>query len=236
MTIILESGIKLEAGITIEGNENGGGAVSQFINDSFNNGLDDWTYNDNLVSIQMGGGSIIGGWPTPVDPNPTPAFTPPFICGGPCPPGQDVVQNNTVYVDGTEPPIGATQYAILAFEAQVPAGGNNRYLLYAGSIINNTPVQFNSGDTIRFDWRSFALVDPCNVYAYLLNANTGATQTLLRSTGEFNVITEWTTISNVVSVTGEYYFVFVNGSWDRNGGGLLGSEANVTKIKRVPQT
>ena len=51
-----------------------------------------------------------------------------------------------------------------------------------------------------------------DVYAYLLDADTGSTTELLDSYG--NSTTGWSTVTHTVAADASYYFVFVSGSFD----------------------
>lgn len=96
-------------------------------------------------------------------------------------------------------------------------------------LVSNDPVQLNAGDTVSFDWKAMQVVggDDYDVYAYLLNVNTGATVELLNDTGK---ITNWVTTTQAVSAAGAYKFVFVSGTYDASGGRAAGATLYIDNV------
>ena len=81
-------------------------------------------------------------------------------------------------------------------------------------LISKNYVTLSANSTFQFTFRSETsrLTGYCT-YAYLLNSD-GSTQTLVDVYGGSNVPSGWITIKHTVTVTSEYKFVFINGSWN----------------------
>ena len=78
---------------------------------------------------------------------------------------------------------------------------------------------------------------PYDVYAYLLEENTGVTQELLNVTGAGS--TAWATRDITVTDPGDYKYVFVAGTFDETFGQAAGASLyidNITVISSAPPT
>ena len=200
-----------------------------FPNLGFEQGFNGWTIA--ATRIQMGGLSNLAGFPTPTDPDPTPWSSP----------GDAVTVSQTptfrAYLDPSDkPPFGQTQSCHLVMGDPVygvvnPAGS----LLYGPAIYCNFFVTFNAGDSCSFDWRAEPGSDAYNLFAYMVEKDTGNYLTLLRSAGQnASSGTTWTTTSVVIPTTGNYKFVFVAGSWDSTFGTVIGGDMLIDNIQRIP--
>ena len=89
---------------------------------------------------------------------------------------------------------------------------NGGDVIHGPYLISKNPVALNSGDTISFSWKGEVTDNAYDVYAYLLDADTGSTTELLDSYG--NSTTGWSTVTHTVAADASYYFVFVSGSFD----------------------
>ncbi|MBR0646952.1 Ig-like domain-containing protein [Plastoroseomonas hellenica] len=75
-----------------------------------------------------------------------------------------------------------------------------------------------AGDILKFDWKAAAGGDAYDAFGYLMNADTGQAITVLDETGADDTgVKDWTTASVVVPSTGNWYFVFVAGTYDFTG-------------------
>jgi hypothetical protein len=75
-----------------------------------------------------------------------------------------------------------------------------------------------AGDILKFDWKAAAGGDAYDAFGYLMNADTGQSITVLDETGADDTgVKDWTTASVVVPTTGNWYFVFVAGTYDFTG-------------------
>ena len=145
--------------------------------------------------------STIGGFQTPSDPTPTPqnADTPAQVSRG-----DDYLTNG-----------GSFSYRIAGEGLQLISDNllvNGGDVIHGPYLISQNPVALNNGDTISFRWKGEVADNAYDVYAYLLNADTGGTIELLDGYG--NSTTDWSTVSHTLTSNAYYYFVFVSGSFD----------------------
>ena len=145
--------------------------------------------------------SAIGGFQTPNDPTPTPQNidTPAQVSRG-----DDYLANG-----------GNFSYSIAGDGLQLISDNlrvNGGDVIHGPYLISQNPVALNNGDTFSFRWKGEVTDNAYDVYAYLLNADTGNTTKLLDNYG--NSSTDWSTINHTVTSNGLYYFVFVSGSFD----------------------
>ena len=104
-------------------------------------------------------------------------------------------------------------------------------VVHGPALVSNSSVILQAGDTVSFDWQAQGGNDAYDVYAYLVDVNTGAKVQLLNQTGASATdFTSWTRQSTVVPTAGNYKFVFVSGSWDETGGGQAGAKLYVDNI------
>ena len=194
-----------------------------FVNGSFEDGLVNgsipgWTTINQR--IQLNGGSTIAGFPTPYD-STTPAHS----------------HGETNFITGEN------------FQATIETGdksqGNQGLSLSTGdnlvidsyglahgpALVSDDPVNLKAGDTVSFDWKAHNGVDDYDVFAYLLDVNTGNTVELLNDTGG---ITNWATKSVSVPATGDYKFVFVGGTFDATGGTAAGAQLYIDNVNVTP--
>jgi subtilisin family serine protease len=175
--------------------------------------------------IKLNGGSIIAGWPTPTDPQPTPQGSP----------GDTSVTFTGGYSITLEtadkPPNGETQCLRMTM-----TGGNVQYggnIVYGPAVHSNFSVQMNEGDILRFNWKALPGGDAYNIFAYLVEVTTGATIPLIRLTGSDDTTgTGWNLITKSIRTgqDGDYVFVFVAGSFDSTFGLYIGGELLLDNI------
>lgn len=83
-----------------------------------------------------------------------------------------------------------------------------------------------------FDWQAKAGGDAYGAFSYLMNADTGAYQIVLNETGASDSgIKPWTTASVTVPSTGNWFFVFVSGTYDFTGGRAVGGSLYIDNFK-----
>jgi hypothetical protein len=112
---------------------------------------------------------------------------------------------------------------------QVNAGAS----MYGPAIYSNFFVSFTSGDTVSFDWKALPGSDAYNLFAYMVEKDTGEYVNLLRSAGvNSSSGTTWSTQTNTVPTTGAYKFVFVAGSWDSTYGTIIGGQMLIDNIRK----
>lgn len=179
-----------------------------------------------LNQTKLNGVTTIEGWPTPVDsllPSPTPGDNQTMDAGGTytavlsadIPAGSpEGTQSMRLISNGV-----SASYAII----------HGPYLV--SDVANTTPLE--GGDLVRFYWKAEGGSDAYDIYAYLLNVDTGATIELANATGESTgATTPWTQVTKTItaSQTGTYKFVFVSGTYDYTGGTVLGASLYVTNV------
>ena len=145
--------------------------------------------------------STIGGFQTPNDATPTPQNLDS--------PAQ-VSRGDNYLATG-----GSFSYSIAEDGLQLISDNlrvNGGDVIHGPYLISKNPVALNSGDTISFSWKGEITDNAYDVYAYLLDANTGSTTELLDTYG--NTTTNWSTVTHTLTADASYYFVFVSGSFD----------------------
>ncbi len=101
------------------------------------------------------------------------------------------------------------------------------------AVYSNGTVTLQVGDQVSFDWKALSGGDAYDAYGYLINVNTGATITILDSTGNnTNQETAWSTNTSTIASgqEGVYRFVFVAGSFDLSGGQYLGGKLMIDNV------
>ena len=156
----------------------------------------------------------IGGFQTPSDPTPTPqnADSPAQVSRG----------------DDYRAASGSFSYSIAGDGLQLISDNlrvNGGDVIHGPYLISKAPVALESGDQLSFRWRGEVTDNAYDVYAYLLNADTGGTTELLDSHG--NATTSWSTVTHTVAADASYYFVFVAGSFEYDFiGSILGASTS----------
>ena len=99
------------------------------------------------------------------------------------------------------------------------------------ALVSQESLNMKVGDSMSFDWRAQGGGDAYDVYAYLLNVDTGETVEILNDTGATpGATTNWTTESHTIAKEGTYRFVFVGGTFDATGGRAAGAQLFVDNI------
>ena len=172
--------------------------------------------------LKLDGVSTIAGWPTPIDSTkPAPS------------PGDGVSTSGASFNTGVgTTPDGSGQSAQMSSNGTVSAGFG---IMRGPAIVSNNPIALKAKDELSFDWKASGGADAYDVYAYLLNTDTGETIPLIDQTGaQAGESTPWTTVKAKVPSDGNYKFVFVSGSFDASGGRATGAQLYVDNIK-TPQ-
>jgi hypothetical protein len=200
--------------------------VEQFPNLGFEQGITGWTVA--ATRIRFGGLSTLAGFPTPVNPLPNPYGSPGDATS--------VVQlPNFRYTLDTvdKPPLGEVQSMHLYMGDLINGQVNSGASMYGPAIYSNFFVSFTAGDTVSFDWKALPGTDAYNLFAYMVEKDTGAYVNLLRSAGvNSSSGTTWSTQTNTVPTTGAYKFVFVAGSWDSTYGTVIGGQMLIDNIRK----
>lgn len=97
-------------------------------------------------------------------------------------------------------------------------------------IYSNSSVALTNGDTVSFEWQAQGGEDAYDVFGYILDVNTGYTETILNRTGDSTGSTTWATESITVQQAGNYRFVFVAGTYDFSGGTWAGAQLYIDDV------
>jgi len=168
--------------------------------------------------IRLGGADMIAGFPTPTDNLPAPNGA-----------------GETVAISSTSASTFPTQLVAtgiagrgLALQMQIPGVQIDPFgVLHGPYVVSKEPVRFNAGDSVTFDWKAQGGSDDFDVYAYLLNEDTGQTIELLNKTGK---TTDWATVQKTVDTPGNYKFVFISGTYDATGGTAAGARLFIDNV------
>jgi len=125
-----------------------------------------WTVVNSRVTLD--GNSTIGGWPTPVD------TTKPAASGGDALPSSSASYSTTIVA--TDNPDGDTKSLRMQSTGVTVTGYG---IVHGPYIISNSAAELDAGATVSFEWKAQGGADAYDVYAYLLNVDTGATVKLL---------------------------------------------------------
>ncbi|MGD9623742.1 MAG: DUF4347 domain-containing protein [Arcobacter sp.] len=182
-----------------------------------------WTvYLQQLMLGQNGvaGTSTIDGWATPIDSTPTPSNpnNPSQVSRG-----DDYTPSGAVYSYAFEDG-GLRLYSSGMTTA---AGGD---IVHGPYVVSDSTVTLSSGDSVSFDWKAQGGSDAYDIYAYLLNVDTGSTIQLLNQTGVGTSSTAWATKTTNINTAGTYKFVFVSGTFDETFGQAAGASLYIDNI------
>lgn len=202
-------------------------ATAQFANADFESGTTNWTI-DTTNTIYLNGGSQIAGYDTPTD-NILPITVPTatsqsgayddYTSTG----TYSSAISNDVDTDG-----GSNSLQLTYFNGQVSEGYG---VVHGPSVLSDNSVSLEKGDGVSFKWKASGGSDAYDVFGYILNEDTGATQVILNETGATaNASTNWATASVTANDAGNYKFVFVAGSWDATGGRALGANLYIDNV------
>ena len=100
-------------------------------------------------------------------------------------------------------------------------------------LVTTSTVSLNSGDKVSFWWKAEGGSDAYDIFAYLLNADNGSIIPLLNETGNSpSATTPWAKVELTIGQgqAGNYYFIFISGSFDYTGGQALGASLYVTMV------
>ena len=201
---------------------------SSFVNYGFENGITTWKIKSEQIQFKSNPmsrpASLIAGYPTPIDPTPN-------IYGSP---GQTVaVPSNffTFELVNDVPPSGESQCLKLILNEFIPIQSFG--LVYGPAVYSDFAVPCATGDVISFYWKALTGGDAYNVYAYMVNQDTGSYIEILDSTGTNSTSgTSWTQVTKTITSgeQGNYSFVFIAGSYDSTGGQLIGGSLLIDNI------
>ena len=154
----------------------------------------------------------IGGYDTPDDPTPTPPNS-----------GGDSV--NTSGTPTFNYGFGANGVT-LGQNGFNFASGAGYGVLHGPYIISQGSARLETNDSVSFEWMASGAGDDYDVFAYLLDEDTGNTIVMLDDTGGSGS----GTVSTTVTADGNYRFVFMSGTYDASGGRWAGAEFSIDNV------
>mgnify|MGYP001200082519 CR=1 FL=1 len=89
-----------------------------------------------------------------------------------------------------------------------------------------------AGERVKFLYRAESGGDAYDLFAYAVDTSSGSQQILLNTTqNSSGGATDWLTSSTTITTSGNYLFVFCNGTFDFTGGRFAGATVYVTNIE-----
>ena len=107
---------------------------------------------------------------------------------------------------------------------------NGYDIVHGPYLVSSESKEINAGEKVNFDWKASGTNDAFDIFAYIVDVDTGATEILLNETQSPAGSTNWATVSHTVQTSGNYKYVFINGTYDDTGGKLLGAEMFLDNI------
>ena len=188
----------------------------EFTNPSFENGTTGWTIGESRVIL---GTTSINGHVTPAD------TTIPPNAGDDAGDIQSMTYSSQL---STGEHSDGAQSLRLYNSGQTNAG----YDVVHGPYAYSDTFAAVAGDTFYFDWRAAAGSDAYDAFGYLMNADTGAYQIVLNETGaNASGNTPWATNSVTIPTSGNWFFVFVGGTYDFTGGTAVGGSLYIDNFR-----
>ena len=179
--------------------------------------LSGWSVFNQQVKL---GTTSIGGFVTPTDTTPIPALGSAGDINTPA--------SSSLNYEFTTAYSATGEYDLRLYSTMTTQAGGD--VVHGPYLISKNPIQINAGASISFDWRAVAGADAYDIYAYLLNTDTGATIPLLNQTGSGAGDTGWQTVTNTVNTSGNYKFVFISGTFDESFGRAAGASLLVDNV------
>jgi len=216
----------------------------QFDNGTFDYGLSGYNvYNEQISpgGVITGKRSTLLGCPIPADPTPYPIGEFGVLSIPTVSPGQ-----TATFTGSTSTTLGFTNgfktevlpsgpygpYLSLAIKGNVKPGGST---VYGPAVVSANPVVAAVGDRISFYWTAQGGGDAYNVLAYIIDPTQSCKYFIMvDDTGDSGSATfPWTKVSKVIGPgeAGNYYFVFICGTFDFSFGGAVGALLGVDTIK-----
>ena len=118
--------------------------------------------------------------------------------------------------------------------------GTTSYCSTFGPDVYSEPFSATVGQAVSFDWAAQRVSDDYEVYAFLVEVEEDGLDYGYGAVEDHTLIAygrggtqDWTTTSKEIPADGTYRFRFVNGSYDRTGGHLLGSNMFIDSIVKL---
>jgi Ca2+-binding RTX toxin-like protein len=200
------------------------GAIS---NPSFEGSTSGWTINESRVIL---GTTVINGHVTPTDLTAPPRSTEGVSTG---------IDDGTVQSITYDSELATDQQTDGTDSLRLFLNGNTTdgYDVVHGPSVYSDTFAAQAGDIFTFDWRAAAGGDAFDAFGYLMNADTGEYVRVLDATGQDDEgETNWAEASVTVPTTGNWFFVFVAGTYDFTGGRAVGGSLYIDdfRVERSP--
>ena len=190
-----------------------------FANGDFSS-LDGWDiYLEQIILGRDGSSGLtqVAGFPSPEDPTPYPANA----------------SGKTSRGDNYSPVNPSYSYSLsssLRLESSMTtsSGGD---VVHGPYVVSKDSVFISAGSTVSFDWRAQGGSDAYDVFAYILDVNSGRTVELLNLTGSGTQDSGWSTVTHTLANEGNYKFVFASGTFDESFGKAAGASLFIDNIE-----
>lgn len=182
--------------------------------------LDGWDIHLGQIILGRDGSSgptQVAGFLTPEDSTPYPANTSGRVSGG-----DQSIPNNASYT------YSLSSGLQLISNMSTASGGD---IVHGPYTVSQESVYLSAGSTVSFDWRAQGGSDAYDVYAYLVDIDSGSTIELLNKTGSGTQDSGWETVSNLIDIEGNYKFVFASGTFDESFGRAAGASLFIDSIE-----
>jgi flagellin len=183
--------------------------------------LSGWSVFNQQVEL---GTTAIGGFTSPTDTSPNPSGFGGQVSGG----DGNAPSSSTFSHEFTTAYSASGEYDLRLYSTMTTQAGGD--VVHGPYLISKDPVQINAGASISFDWRAVAGADAYDIYAYLLDTDTGASIPLINQTGSSSSDTGWQTVTTSINSSGNYKFVFVSGTFDYSFGQAAGASLLVDNV------
>jgi len=190
---------------------------SNFTNPSFEDGVNSWTIGTERVIL---GTTVINGHATPDDTTDPPN-------SGDDAGGIGSGMNYNYQWSTAEFTEGS--HSLRLYNNGQTADG---YDVVHGPYAYSADFLANAGDKLYFDWRAAAGGDAFDAFGYMMKADGSQHVVVLDQTGvDDSGQTSWATASVTVPTTGDWYFVFVAGTYDFTGGRAVGGSLYIDNFQ-----
>lgn len=190
--------------------------VREFANAGFENGTSDWTIGTQQVVL---GTTLINGIVTPVDTTIAPNSG--GDSGVPSSMGYYSELSTSQHTEGTQ--------ALRLYNNGTTGAG---YDVVHGPYAYSSTFGAVAGDTFTFDWQAAGGSDAFDVFGYLMKADGSESVVVLDATGaSTSGIQPWTEVTVSVPSNGDWFFVFVAGTYDFTGGQAAGGSLYIDNFR-----
>ncbi|MET0744253.1 MAG: DUF4347 domain-containing protein, partial [Microvirga sp.] len=199
-----------------------GSSTGGLTNTSFEGTTNGWTFGDSRVIL---GTTKINGFVTPTDLT-APKNSTNGLGGG--------IDNGTITDMVYSHQLATDQHTAGNSSLRLVLSGHtwDGYDVVHGPYAHSNTFAAQAGDVFTFDWRAAAGGDAFDAFGYLMNADTGEFVRVLDATGTNETgVTNWATQSVTVPKAGNWFFVFVAGTYDFTGGKAVGGSLYIDNFK-----